>query len=390
MLPSIKEVDVAGKRVLLRAGLNVTIENGKIVDDYRLREILPTIQYLIDNRAKTVILTHLGRPKGKRVAELSVDPIAHRLTELLGREVRKLDDVIGLETEMVIALLKPGDVVLLENVRFHPEEEAADLGFARAFGKFADIYVNEAFADSASEHASITRITELLPSYAGLNFEKEIHTLNAVMASPQHPFVLLLGGAKVSDKVPLLRSLLPKADKAIIAGAMANTFLKAKGIEIGQSTFEDTMLDVAQKLMEDFPDKIVLPQDLVVGQKDPNATHVVIDLATKRVNDGMILDIGPHSVQSAKLILSMAKTVLWNGPCGLTEIPKYADATIELAKAISRLDAKVVVGGGDTSAFLEQYKIKLPNAYVSTGGRAMLKFLGGEKLPGVRALEDSR
>ena len=386
---TVKDIDVAGKRVLVRADFNVPLDDdGHITDDTRIRAALPTIEYLRAKGAKVILCSHLDRPKGKVVEKLRLTPVAKRLSELLGVEVIKTDDCIGSDVERIVATMKPGDVVLLENLRFHAEERANDPQFAKQLAALADIYVNDAFGTAHRAHASTEGVTHFLPAVAGFLMERELTFLGKALAEPTHPFVAILGGAKVSDKIGVIENLLPKVDKLVVGGGMANTFLKAKGYEVGASLVEDDKLDLAKDLLQRAGEKLMLPVDVVIADAfaaDAQHRTVAIDQVPA---DWRILDIGPQSVQQFAQVLKKAKTVVWNGPMGVFEFPAFAEGTIAIAKVLAETDATTIIGGGDSAAAVRQAGLSEAMTHISTGGGASLEFLEGKILPGVAALQD--
>ena len=388
MKKTVRDIEVEAKRVLVRVDFNVPLAGGRVTDDTRIRAALPTINYLLDHRAKVILMSHLGRPKGKVVGELRLDPVAERLAELLDRPVRKLDDCIGPEVEAAVAEMQPGDVILLENTRFHPEERANDPAFARKLASLADVFVNDAFGAAHRAHASTVGVAEYLPSVAGFLMEKEIAVLGQALAAPEHPFVAILGGAKISSKIGVIDNLLTKVDGLLIGGGMANTFLKAQGHEVGQSLVEDDSLDVARETLERAGKKLTLPVDAVVADRfDAQADSKVVPV-DQVPNDWLILDIGPGTVELFKRELASAKTVVWNGPLGVFEFPRFAAGTEAIARFLADLKATTIIGGGDVVAAVGQAGVADRIAHVSTGGGASLEFLEGKPLPGVAALED--
>ena len=385
---TVKDINVTGKRVLVRVDFNVPLAEGKVADDTRLRAALPTIQYLLDQGAKVILMSHLGRPKGKVVEELRMDPVAERLSELLGRPVRKLDDCVGDAVKAAVAEMRPGDVILLENTRFHPEERKNDPDFAKKLAELADVFVNDAFGTAHRAHASTVGVAQYLPAVAGLLMEKELNFLGKALESPERPFVALLGGAKISDKIGVIENLLTRVDALLISGGMANTFLKARGYEVGQSLVEDESLGLAKELLERAGEKLALPVDAVV------ADRFAADAASKAVPvdevppDWRILDIGPRTVELFKEKLAEARTVVWNGPLGVFEFPKFAAGTEAIARFLADLEATTIIGGGDVVAAVRRAGVADRITHVSTGGGAALEFLEGKELPGVAALLD--
>jgi phosphoglycerate kinase len=387
-LRTIQGVNVRDKNVIVRVDFNVPLdENGNVADDFRIRAALPTIQYLIDNGAKIILISHLGRPKGKRDSKYSLVGVAKRLAELLHKEVLFAPDVIGDEVELAVSGLRPGDVLLCENVRFHEEEEKNDAEFAKKIAAMGELYVNDAFSASHRAHATVEAITKFLPSYAGFLMEKEVNYLSMLTENPNRPYYLVLGGAKVSDKVALLQNLLPKVDGMVIGGAMVFTFWKAQGKETGKSIVESDLVDFAKELMKNASEQgkeIVLARDFLVS--DESKENVTV----KNIDDfgpGDIgYDIGPTSVSDFKNTLAKAKTVFWNGPLGLFEDPKFAEGTLQVGQFLADFAGTVVVGGGDTANAVREMGLFEKFDHVSTGGGASLEFLEGKVLPGIAPL----
>lgn len=386
---TVRDIDAAGKRVLVRADFNVPLdENGQIADDRRIEAALPTVRYLREQGAKVILCSHLGRPKGKVVEALRLTPVAERLSELLGVEVVKAADCIGCRVARVVEAMKPGDVVLLENLRFHAEERKNDPAFAKQLASLADVYVNDAFGTAHRAHASTEGVAHVLPAVAGFLLEREITFLGQALGAPARPFVAILGGAKVSDKIGVIENLLPKVDHLLLGGGMANTFFKAQGHEVGDSLLEEDKVDLARDLLERAGAKLSLPVDVVVADAfSANAKHKTV--AVDRVPAGWrILDIGPESVSEFSAILRTAQTVVWNGPMGVFEFPAFAIGTVAVAKALAGTDATTIIGGGDSAAAVEQAGLSEQMTHISTGGGAALEFLEGKVLPGVAALAD--
>jgi phosphoglycerate kinase len=388
---TIRDVDVKGKRVFVRADFNVPLDDGRIADDRRIREALPTITLLHERGARVILASHLGRPQGKVDDALRLDPVAQRLGELLGVKVRKLNDSTGPEVEAAIAAMKSSDIVLLENLRFHKGEEANDPDFAAALAALADLYVNDAFGTAHRAHASTVGIAKLLPAVAGLLMEKELNHLSRALEAPGHPFVAVLGGKKVSDKIGVIRNLLTKADALLIGGAMTYTFLKAKGLEVGKSQCEEDKLDLARSLMVDAEHRRVafhLPDDVVVADRfAEDAAHKTVP-AEAIPKGWMGLDIGPHTAERYADVIREAQTVMWNGPMGVFEMPSFAHGTRAVARAMAESKGVTIVGGGDSAAAVEQEGLVDKMTHVSTGGGASLEFLEGKELPGVAVLAD--
>ncbi|ADQ40893.1 triosephosphate isomerase [Caldicellulosiruptor acetigenus I77R1B] len=393
---TIRDIDVAGKRVLVRVDFNVPQdENGNITDDRRIREALPTIKYLIDHNAKVILVSHLGRPKGKFDPKYSMAPVAKRLSELLGKEVVLAKDVIGEDAKKCVEQMKEGDVVLLENVRFHKEEEENDREFAKALASLADIYVNDAFGTAHRAHASTAGVAEFLPAVAGFLMEKEIEMLGNALANPQRPFVAILGGAKVSDKIGVITNLLEKVDSLLIGGAMAYTFLKAKGYKIGKSKCEDDKLDVAREIMKKAEEKgvnLLLPVGSIVAKEFKNDTEFMYVPSDAMPDDMMGMDIGNTTIELFSKEIKKAKTIVWNGPMGVFEFPNFAKGTEAIARAVAEAveenGAIAIIGGGDSAAAVEKLGFADKMTHISTGGGASLEFLEGKVLPGIACLLD--
>jgi phosphoglycerate kinase len=385
---TIADKDIAGKRVLIRADLNVPLENGKVSDDTRIVAALPTIRYVLAYGATPIVCSHLGRPKGKPDPKYSLKPVAERLAQLLGCRVYMASDCVGPEAERLAATIPRGDVLLLENLRFHPEEEANDPTFVQALASLADVYVNDAFGSAHRAHASTVGVTSYLPAVAGFLMEKELMFLGQALASPSGPFVALLGGAKVSDKIEVIHNLLAKIDWLLIGGGMANTFLKAQGYAVGESLVENDKLGVAQGLLRDGAQKLILPVDVVVADRfDEQAQTRTVGV--DEVPDGWrILDIGPQTVDLFSRYLGSARTVVWNGPMGVFEMEPFSAGTFALAHVLANLDhATTIVGGGDSASAVERAGVAERISHISTGGGASLEFLEGKELPGVACLD---
>ena len=389
---TVRDVEVAGKRVLVRVDFNVPLaEDGGIEDDTRIRAALPTLRYLLDKGASLVIMSHLGRPKGQVVDKLRLDPVAERLGELLGRPVRKLDQVVGPEVEEACSALRPGEVVLLENLRFHPGETANDPEFASALARLGDLYVNDAFGAAHRAHASVVGVAERLPAVAGLLMEKELQALGGLVQDPARPFVAVLGGSKISDKLKVLARMRDLVDVLILGGGMCFTIMKWKGMEIGNSICEDDFLDQVGELMEGGASggaDILLPVDLVVAADfKPDADSRVVDAAD--IPPGwMGLDIGPRTCDLYASRIAEAATIFWNGPMGVFEWDRFQEGTRKVAEAIASSRAVTVAGGGDTIAAIRKFGLEDRFTHVSTGGGASMEFLEGKVLPGVEVLQD--
>jgi phosphoglycerate kinase len=392
---TVRDIDVHGKRVFLRADLNVPLDDGKITDDTRIRASLPTLVYLLEQGASVILASHLGRPKGKVNDALRLKPVADRLGQLLGRPVRMTGDALGPGVMTAVEKLRPGDMLLLENLRFHAEEEANDPGFAEALANMADVYVNDAFGSAHRAHASTEGITHHLPAVAGLLMEREVSALSRLMDKPAKPFHTVIGGAKVSGKLEVLESLLSRCQAILVGGGMANTFLAAKGHALGKSLVENEQLDNAVRIMEEARRKRVrfmLPTDaLVAAQVHPRSQREVVPVS-EVPKDWSIVDIGPETVAAYTAHLEKAKTIFWNGPMGVFEIAPFAEGTNAMARYVADRTAKgvvTVVGGGDSVAAVEQLGLIEQMSHVSTGGGASLEFVEGKTLPGVAALLDA-
>ncbi len=392
---TVRDIEVDGKRVLVRVDFNVPLNAGSraISDDSRIRATLPTIKYLIGRGARVILCSHLGRPKGKVVGKLRLAVVAQRLSQILGQQVAVTRNSIGSDVERAIEKLRGGDVLLLENVRFHPEEEKNDASFAQALARLADIYVNDAFGASHRAHASVVGITNYLPAVAGLLVETELNVLEGILANPAHPFVELVGGAKVSDKINMLENILGKIDCLLIGGGMAATFLRAKSYQVGSSLVEEDKLDFAVKLMEGISQqgvRLLLPVDVVVADEISGKAEVRTVSIENIPSHLRIVDIGPQTIKSFEKELRSCQTVFWNGPMGIYEIPQFAYGTQAMARLLASLDATTVIGGGSTAEVVTEMGLADKMTFVSTGGGASLKFLGGSKLPGVEALLDKQ
>lgn len=385
---AIKDFDVKNKRVLVRVDFNVPLDKkGNITDDKRIRAALPTINYLIKNNATVILMSHLGRPKGEIKEELKMDKVAKRLEKLLKRKVYKLDDCIGQDVEDFIDKRNNKEVVLLENLRFYKEEKENDKEFADSLADLADLYINDAFGTCHRAHASVEGVTRYIPSAVGFLVQKELEIMGNALKNPKKPFIAIMGGVKVSDKIDAINNLLKKVDNLLIGGAMMFTFLKSKGIDIGKSLVEDDKLDLAKKLMK--KGKIILPIDTTVASKiDKNARSETADI-DKIPKSMMGVDIGPKTIKLYKEKLAKAKTIIWNGSLGVNEIPKFAKGTDEIAKAMAKSKGVTIIGGGDTAAAVHKLRLEKKMTHVSTGGGASLEFLEGKKLPAIKALENN-
>jgi phosphoglycerate kinase len=391
---SIRDLDLDGKRVFVRVDFNVPIKGGVIGDDTRIRASVPTIAYALDHGARVILASHLGRPKGKPAPEYSLKPVASRLEKLLGRSVIFADDCIGEPAARAAAEAQAGDdVVLLENLRFHPEEEKNEAGFAAALAALADLYVDDAFGAAHRAHASVEGITHHVPkAAAGLLMEQELRYLGHALESPERPFVAILGGAKVSDKIEVIENLLGKVNRLLIGGAMAYTFFKARGLPVGRSLVEEDKLEAARSIVEHASRRDVelkLPTDHVVADRlDATAAHEVLPVGDPSIGDRMGLDIGPATIAAYEGAVADAKTVVWNGPMGVFEIEAFAKGTTAVARAVANVHGTTIIGGGDSIAAVKKAGVAERITHISTGGGASLEFLGGRTLPGVAALSD--
>jgi phosphoglycerate kinase len=390
---TVRDVDVQGRRVLERVDFNVPLDKatGAISDDARIRAALPTIQYLLKRNARLVLCSHLGRPDGKVVEKLRLKPCAVRLSELLGQPVAVAPDCVGPLAEAAVAALDPGQVVLLENLRFHAEEEANDPAFAKALSSLGDVYVNDAFGTAHRAHASTEGVAHHLPAVAGLLMEKEIDYLGKALESPERPFVAIIGGSKVSDKIGVLENLLGKVDSLLIGGGMANTFLLAQGFGVGQSLVERDKADLAREILGKATAakvRLLLPVDVVVADRFAADALWRVASVSEVPAGWRILDIGPQTILRFREELSAAKTVVWNGPLGVFEFPSFAAGTMGIARELAEIHATTIIGGGDSASAVEQAGVADRMSHISTGGGASLEFLEGKTLPGVAALLD--
>jgi len=392
---TIEKVDIKGRRVFIRADFNVPLdENGNITDDGRIRSTLPTINYAIDEGAKVILASHLGRPKGKPGPKYSLAPVAKRLNRLLNKEVKFLGDCIGPDVEHTIKGMRPGDVVLLENLRFHPEEEKNDEGFSKALAALTDVYVNDAFGTAHRAHASTYGITKHVKyAVAGFLMKKEIDYLQNTVANPVRPFVAILGGAKVSGKIGVIENLKDKVNKVIVGGAMAFTFLKAQGQEVGNSLVEPEMVDVARRIQQSVLErgvKFYLPVDFVVAESANDGAETKIVTSQEIPKGWTGLDIGPATTRLFSEAIQDAKTIIWNGPMGLFEKDAYSRGTFAIARAVADSYALTIVGGGDTDVAVHRAGVSDSISFISTGGGASLELLEGKELPGLAALTDDK
>ena len=385
---TITDIDVKGKRVLVRVDYNVPIKDDKVTDDTRIVAAMPTLDFLVDHGAAVILFSHLGRPKGGPDPKFSLKPVAAHLSGLLGRPVAFAEDCVGPIAEAAARAIKPGEILVLENTRFHPEEEKNDPELAKKMASLADIYVNDAFGSAHRAHASTEGVAHYLPAAAGFLMEKEIKYLGQAIANPKHPFVAILGGAKISDKIGVIRNLLIKADQILIGGGMANTFFKAQGYPVGDSLCEEEALDTARQLLQSGTTHLRLPVDVVIGDRfDAEAEKKIMPMGP--VPDGWrILDIGPATVVNFSKTLAGAETIVWNGPMGVFEFPRFAEGTIGIAKAVADSKAVSIIGGGDSVAAINQAGLAGEITHISTGGGASLEMLEGLDLPGLVALQD--
>ena len=390
---TIRDIDVTGKKVLVRCDFNVPLdkETGKITNDLRIVGALPTIKYLLEHKAKVILCSHLGKPKGEVKPNLSLAPVAKRLSEYLGFEVKLAKDIVGEDAKRLASELKEGEAILLENVRFDAREEANDAEFSKELASLADIYVNDAFGTAHRAHSSTAGVADYLPAVCGFLIEKEVQMLGDSLNNPERPFVAILGGAKVSDKIKVIENLIEKADSIIIGGGMTYTFLKAMGYNVGNSICELDRLDLAKETMKKAEEKnvkLLFPVDTVCGKEFSNETEIKV-VNSKEIPDGWQgLDIGPESVKLFTEELKKAKTVMWNGPLGVFEFENFAKGTNAIAKVLSEIDAITIIGGGDSAAAVEKGGYSEKMTHISTGGGASLEFLEGKILPGIDCLEN--
>ena len=388
---TVRDVDLKGKRVLMRVDFNVPMDKGIVTDDKRIKAALPTIQYILDQGASLVLMSHLGRPNGTGFEpEFSLKPAAETLAKLLGKAVQMASDCIGPEVEAMARALKPGDVLMLENTRFHKGEEKNDLEVAKQMAALGEVYVNDAFGSAHRAHSSTAGVAHFLPAVSGLLMEQELEYLGRATDNPAHPYVAILGGAKISDKIAVIENLLNRCDKLIIGGGMANTFLAAKGYNMQDSLVEARSVDTAKAIMAKAGDRLLLPVDAVVADKfDAEAASQLVQV--DQIPPGWrVLDIGPKSIAQFGDVLRSAKLVVWNGPMGVFEFPKFAEGTFAIAKLLATTGATTVIGGGDSASAVKKAGVAKQMTHVSTGGGAALEFLEGRVLPGVAALSDCR
>jgi len=392
---TVEDIEVKGRKVLLRVDFNVPLDinTGAIGDDSRIRASLPTIKYLVDHQAKVILCSHLGRPEGKVVKELEMVPIAQRLSQLIGLPVSTAPDCVGEEVESKVRALKDGDILLLENLRFHAEEEANDPKFAQKLARLADIYVNDSFGTAHRAHASTVGVAKYLPSVAGSLMAKELKVMGKLLLNPERPSACLIGGAKVSDKIRVLQNMLTKVDMLLVGGGMTATFLKTQGYGVGRSTTEEDKLGLARELLQEAEERQVpflLPIDTVVAEEIKAGTPTSVVPTTNIPAGSQIVDIGPQSIELFCRELGKCHTIMWNGPMGIYEIPEFAQGTRSLASFLSSLNATTVIGGGSTAEIVQEMGLTDKMTHVSTGGGASLRFLEGAVLPGVEVLLDKK
>jgi phosphoglycerate kinase len=383
---TVRDIDLKGKRVLMRVDFNVPMADGKVTDDKRIRAALPTIKYVLEQGASLLLMSHLGRPKGGFDPEFSLKAAAEVLAGLLGIPVKMAPDCVGPEVEAMAKAIKPGEVIMLENTRFHPEEEKDDMGLAKKMAALGDVFVNDAFGSAHRAHSSTEGVAHFLPAVSGFLMEKELDYLGRAIANPEHPYVAILGGAKISDKILVVSTLLSKCDKLIIGGGMANTFLAAKGLNMQDSLVEAGSIDTAKAILEKSGKAIVLPVDAVIADKfDADANSKIVDV-DKIPAGWRMMDVGPKTLEVYKETLKGAKLIVWNGPVGVFEMPKFAEGTFALARMLAASGAITVIGGGDSASAVKKAGVAKQMTFVSTGGGASLEFLEGKELPGVAAL----
>jgi len=386
---TVRDIDLHGKKVLIRVDFNVPMQGGVVTDDKRIKAALPTIQYVLDQGAALILMSHLGRPKGTGFdPEFSLKPAAEALSKLLGRPVQMAPDCVGPEVEAMAKALKPGDVLMLENTRFHKEEEKNDLEFAKKLASLGDVYVNDAFGSAHRAHASTEGVTHYLPAVSGFLMQQELEFLGRATQNPEHPYVAILGGAKISDKIGVIENLLTKCDRLLIGGGMANTFLAAKGYNMQDSLVEPDAIATAKDILSKSGDRLLLPDDAVIADKfDAEAQSQVVE-ADKVPAGWRIMDIGPKTIAEYSAAIKGARLVVWNGPIGVFEMPKFAEGTFAIAHAVADSGAISIIGGGDSASAVKKAGVAKKMTHVSTGGGASLEFLEGKPLPGVVALND--
>ena len=393
MKKTVRDIEVKGKRVLVRCDFNVPMQDGKITDDTRIVSALPTINYLTEHGAKVILMSHMGRPKGEPVKEYSLQPVARKLSELTGKNVifAASDKVVDDSVETAAANLAEGEIMLLENVRFRKEETKNEASFAKELASLGDIFVNDAFGTAHRAHASTAGIADYLPCVSGFLIEKEVKFLGSAVENPKRPFVAIMGGAKVGDKIPVIENLLKKVDVLIIGGGMSYTFFKAEGLEIGTSILDEDNVQLASQLLkkaEESGVKMLLPVDTICAKEFKNDTEFAAFDKDKIPSDYMGMDIGPKTIKLYEEAIAKAATVVWNGPMGVFEMPNFAKGTRAIAEALAESDAVTIIGGGDSAAACEQFGLKDKMTHISTGGGASLEFLEGKTLPGIAVIQD--
>ena len=385
---TVKDIDLKGKRVIMRVDFNVPMADGKVTDDKRIKAALPTINYVLEQGASLILMSHLGRPKGGPDAEFSLKAASEALSALLGKPVKMAPDCVGAEVEKMAQEMKPGDVMMLENTRFHKGEEKNDIELAKQMAALGEVYVNDAFGSAHRAHSSTEGIARFLPAVSGFLMEQELEYLGRAVANPEHPYIAILGGAKISDKILVVETLASKCDKLIIGGGMANTFLTAKGLNMQDSLVEAEALETAKTLLAKLGDKLILPVDAIIADKfDAEANTQTVDV-DKIPAGWRMLDVGPKTIEAYKAVIGTAKLVVWNGPVGVFEMPKFAEGTFALARMLAESSAITVIGGGDSASAVKKAGVAKQMTHVSTGGGASLEFLEGKELPGVAALLD--
>ncbi len=385
---TVRDVDLKHKRVLMRVDFNVPMADGKVTDDKRIRAALPTIQYILEQDASLILMSHLGRPKSAADSEFSLRAASETLSTLLGKPVQMAPDCVGPEVEKMAQALQPGEILMLENTRFHAGEEKNDLELAKQLASLGDIYVNDAFGSAHRAHASTAGIAKFLPAVSGFLMEQELEYLGRAIANPEHPYIAILGGAKISDKILVVETLLSKCDRLIVGGGMANTFLAAQGLNMQDSLVETASLETAKVVLAKSGDKLILPVDAVIADKfDAEANTQIVNV--DQIPAGWrMLDVGPKTIEAYKVVLQTAKLVVWNGPVGVFEMPKFAEGTFAIARMLAESKATTVIGGGDSASAVKKAGVAKQMTHVSTGGGASLEFLEGKELPGVSALLD--
>lgn len=393
MKKTVRDIEVRGKKVLVRCDFNVPMQDGKITDDIRITSALPTIKYLMEHGARVILMSHMGRPKGEAKMEYTLKPVADRLAKLLGQEVifNSVPEVVNQQIVDTAAGLAEGQIMLLENVRFRKEETKNEAGFAKELAQLGDIFVNDAFGTAHRAHCSTAGVADYLPAVSGFLIEKEVKFLGDALEAPERPFVAIMGGAKVGDKIPVIENLLKKVDTLVIGGGMSYTFFKAMGLEIGTSILDEESIQLAEKLMKQADEagvKLILPVDVVCAKEFDNNSEKLICDRDQIPTDRMGMDIGPKSIEFISRELAQAKTVVWNGPMGVFEMPNFAEGTKQVAAALAESQAASIIGGGDSAAAVEQFGYADKMTHISTGGGASLEFLEGKELPGVAAAND--